>query len=95
MESCGELMGVPAGDPDYRTAMRIYDAAMWLQDYERYDKKFPYAGGLMEQPYIWKLALDCALAARDAAHHEKEKEEAEQKAAFGGSIGGPSSQIPM
>lgn len=93
MELRAELLEVPAGDPDYECAMRIYDAATWLQDYERYDHKLPYAGGLMDQPVIWKLALDCAITARDAAKHEKEKQEQDQQAAYGGEPGTPA--MPM
>jgi hypothetical protein len=94
MEVRGELMGVPPRDPDFKTAIYIYNAATWLQDYERYNKQLPYAGGLMDQPYIWKLALDCAMAARDASNKEKEKEEEEQKEAFGGQPGTPAA-VPM
>ena len=34
-------------------------------DHERYG--LPYEGGVRDQPWIWKLAVDCVISAQTAA----------------------------
>ena len=48
------------------TAFEVYayiDAAEAFRDFNAYEGKLPYGGGLMDQPYLWKLALDCMISA--------------------------------
>jgi hypothetical protein len=61
-------------EPDDFEIMAYVYAIESYNDFERYGNRFPYSGGLMDQPWAWKCALDCVMdalnAARSQAHAE-------------------------
>ena len=63
-----------AGEPSWRIMRWLNEAIQILNDWELYDHTLPHEGGLLDQPALWKMALDCAIRARNAAQAERKTE---------------------
>lgn len=72
-----ELLDI-SEDPSYEIYKRTSDALGWLSEWETYEHKFPYSGGLWDQPAIWKMGLDAAIYARSRSDKERKREKEEQ-----------------
>lgn len=64
-------------EPTHFDAQAYVYAVRSYLDFERYG--FPYEGGYMVQPWVWKLALDTVKDALNAAEAEARAEKRERE----------------
>jgi hypothetical protein len=70
-------------DPTMLEMWAYLNARRWHEEFERYG--FPYPGTVRDQPYVWRLAVDChkdaTAEAQVAADHDANEARREKEAA--------------
>ena len=55
-------------EPTEFEVLAYVDAVDAFNDWAGFEHKFPYEGALLDQPHLWKLAIDCITGAQREAH---------------------------
>jgi hypothetical protein len=69
----------PFKDAPRRTRYLYNEMVRNFNEYEQFERRFPYEGGTRDQPVRWKRMITCALIAQTFARGELEQIEEEQR----------------